>query len=192
MKAVCDALAELIRESGLSIRAIARYANTPESTIRNILRGRTVDPRLSTVADICRACGTSIERLFGAPNTTQSADFSSPKCAEYDAPAPESVEKCVENDAQCAEYDAKNDKNVNTNEDSKNVYSSGQCFPDECGDDILRMCHSIANTGYTFSDLEQKKAQEASADNEVRRAQERLAAAIAAREKLKGDKHGQN
>lgn len=171
MKSVCDALAELIRESGLSIRAIARYANTPEATIRNILRGRTVDPRLSTVADICRACGTSIERLFDAP---------------------ESVEKCVENDAQCAEYDAKNDKNVNTNEDSKNVYSSGQCFPDECGDDILRMCHSIANTGYTFADLEQQKAQEASADNEVRRARERLAAAIAAREKLKGDKHGQN
>lgn len=182
MKAVCHALAELIRESGLSIRAIARYANTPESTIRNILRGRTVDPRLSTVADICRACGTSIERLFGAPNTTQAAAFSSPKCAEYDAPAPKSVEKCVENDAQCAEYDAKNDKNVNTNEDSKNVYISEQHFPDECEDDILRMCHSIANTGYTFADLEQQKA----ADNEVRRAQERLAAAIAAREKLKG------
>ena len=69
---------------------------------------------------------------------------------------------------------------------SKNVYISEQYFPDECEDGILRMCHSMANTGYTYADLEQKKAQEASADNEVRRAQERLAAAIAARERLKG------
>ena len=186
MKAVCAALAELIRDSGLSIRAIARYANTPESTIRNILHGRTVDPRLSTVADICRACGTSIERLFSASNMTQEAVFSSPRCAEYDAPAPKSGEKCVEYDAKCAKYDA---SPPSKNDDSQNVYKNDRIFPDENGDEVLLMCHSLANTGHPFcgdiTELQRRVAMEQHAEAEIRSLQERLNRAIAARDKLK-------
>lgn len=64
MQAIRSAMAEMIRESGMSVRTLAKRANIPEATIRNILHGRVVDPRLSTISDICIACGTTIERLF--------------------------------------------------------------------------------------------------------------------------------
>lgn len=64
MQAIRSAMAEMIRESGMSIRTLAKRSNIPEATIRNILHGRVIDPRLSTVNDICIACGTTIERLF--------------------------------------------------------------------------------------------------------------------------------
>lgn len=64
MQAIRSAMAEMIRESGMSVRTLAKRANIPEATIRNILHGRVIDPRLSTVNDICIACGTTIERLF--------------------------------------------------------------------------------------------------------------------------------
>jgi transcriptional regulator with XRE-family HTH domain len=64
MQAIRSAMAEMIRESGMSVRTLAKRSNIPEATIRNILHGRVIDPRLSTVNDICIACGTTIERLF--------------------------------------------------------------------------------------------------------------------------------
>ena len=64
MQVIRSAMAEMIRESGMSVRTLAKRANIPEATIRNILHGRVIDPRLSTVSDICIACGPTIERLF--------------------------------------------------------------------------------------------------------------------------------
>lgn len=158
MKAVCDALAELIRESGLSIRTIAKYANTPESTIRNILHGRTVDPRLSTISDICRACGTSIERLLSAPES-----------------APQGVSSC----APCAKSDA------HTPDHEHSADSSPRFFPDEGNDDALIMCHTLPNTGRSFGgDVERLQYQYAlkdDADARIRSLQDQLEKAIAAR-----------
>lgn len=74
MQAVCHAMAEMIRGSGMSVRTIAARANIPEATIRNILHGRSEDPRLSTVAAICSACGTSIEHLFRAADRAAQAE----------------------------------------------------------------------------------------------------------------------
>lgn len=64
MQSIRDAMAEMIRRSGKSVRTVAISANIPEATIRNIMHGRSEDPRLSTVAAICRACGHTIEDLF--------------------------------------------------------------------------------------------------------------------------------
>jgi transcriptional regulator with XRE-family HTH domain len=64
MQSIRSAMAEMIRQCGMSIRTIAIRANIPEATIRNIVHGRSEDPRLSTVAAICTACGYTIEQLF--------------------------------------------------------------------------------------------------------------------------------
>ena len=63
MQPICNAMAEMIRRTG-SVRFVAIRANLPEATIRNIVHKRSVDPRLSTVSAICRACGYTIEDLF--------------------------------------------------------------------------------------------------------------------------------
>lgn len=44
---------------------LARRSNTPERTLRNILKGLTKDPRISTLLPIVRALGASIDRLVG-------------------------------------------------------------------------------------------------------------------------------
>lgn len=44
---------------------LARLSGTPERTLRNILKGATKDPRLSTLLPIVRALGASIDRLVG-------------------------------------------------------------------------------------------------------------------------------
>ena len=64
MQAICNAMAEMIRRSGKSVRAISQLSGIPESTIRNIMHGRTEDPYISTVAALCHACGTTTSQLF--------------------------------------------------------------------------------------------------------------------------------
>lgn len=164
MKSVCDALAVMIRDSGMSIRQIAKVAAAPESTIRKLLNGETEDPRISTIDAVCRACGTTMERFF----IRWAAQKSAQSCALNGAPKPAS---------------------------SQNVYNS-RIFPDEGGDDALRMCHSLANTGHAFhGDIDKAQfdnAMQENAEAQVRDLQARLDKAIAARDKLKGEKHGQD
>ena len=71
MQTVRNAIAEMIRHSGKTIHAISQQSNIPETTIRNIVHGRSEDPRLSTIYAICRACGTTIEHLFRSLDEAQ-------------------------------------------------------------------------------------------------------------------------
>ena len=83
MQSIRDAMAEMIRRSGKSVRTVAISANIPEATIRNIMHGRSEDPRLSTVAAICRACGHTVEDLFrlayGEPESEPQAEPEPPE-----------------------------------------------------------------------------------------------------------------
>ena len=190
MEKLRAAIVKHIEEHDISIRALAKMCDISEGSVRNILKGRVQNPRADVLDRICRACGTSVDAILASQHR---AELVIPDCVTPDAKCVTLPEKRVASDAKSPIKPDKND--VNTS-DSKNVYSSGRLFPDEGGDDILRMCHTLANTGHAFggdlSDIQFRHAMEEDAENEVRRAQERLAAAIAAREKLKGDKHGQN
>lgn len=58
-------LEEIMEFQELTYCDLARISRTPEKTIRNILRGVTKDPRISTLLPIVRALGASIDRLVG-------------------------------------------------------------------------------------------------------------------------------
>lgn len=185
MEKLREAIAQRIRESGISIRQIARICDTSEGNIRNILKGRVQNPRIDTLERICKACGTTLDSILASQDRARPVP--SP-CVTSDASSANSGKECVTSDAKMP---VKPDKNVNTSADSKNIYNGGRLFSDENGDEALLMCHTLANTGHTFaggeiSDLQYRHAMEESAESEIRRAQERLAAAIAARDKLKG------
>lgn len=83
IKAMCESVAQLVQESGKSIRKISDISGVPESTIRKIIHGETEDPRYSTIRSIILACGGSVDRVLGiaAQNSAQCVE----KCAEFDA-----------------------------------------------------------------------------------------------------------
>lgn len=184
MEKLRAAIVKHIEEHDISIRALAKMCDISEGSVRNILKGRVQNPRADVLDRICRACGTSVDAILASQHR---AELVIPDCVTPDAKCVTLPEKRVASDAKSPIKPDKND--VNTS-DSKNVYSSGRLFPDENGDEALLMCHALANTGHAFggdlSDIQLRHAMAEDADNEVRRAQERLAAAIAAREKLKG------
>lgn len=190
MEQLQEAIAERIREKGISIRSIARTCNIPEANIRNFLRGRVKNPRIDTIEAICRACGTTLNAVLGSQHRRVS-DIQSRVIS--DAPRVESDAPRVKNDAERVENDASGEKSeekcvisdAETEEiaaGSQNIYNP---FPDECGDDILIMCHAVAHRD-EIDALQFRRALEENADAEVRTAQERLIKALAARDKLKG------
>ena len=48
-------------EKGLTYEAVANESNLPESTVKNILTGKTVNPQLETVIPIMKAVGGSFD-----------------------------------------------------------------------------------------------------------------------------------
>lgn len=61
-------LRELLHRNQISATQLARNIDTPQSTIQNILMGRTLDPRMSTMDRICSYFDISFEKIL-APTT---------------------------------------------------------------------------------------------------------------------------
>jgi transcriptional regulator with XRE-family HTH domain len=63
---VAAILEELMRARGLSARALSEAAGGPPDTVRNVIRGRSRNPRADTLAGLARVLGVSLGVLTGA------------------------------------------------------------------------------------------------------------------------------
>ena len=61
---VANYLTRLKGKSGLTYEAIAEKSKRSESTVKNLLSGKTEDPRLDTVAPVIYAMGGSIDEMY--------------------------------------------------------------------------------------------------------------------------------
>lgn len=61
---VANYLAKLKTKTGLSTKAIGDKSGRSESTVKNLIEGKTEDPRLDTVAPIVYAMGGSLDEMF--------------------------------------------------------------------------------------------------------------------------------
>lgn len=179
-----EAIAERIRESGLSIRSIARMCSTSEASIRHFLSGRVKNPRVDTLERVCRACGTTLDTILAEQNRTIAKHRPRKKMTQS-ASAITQSEKLTRQSSPPKGAENKPGSNIIYNYD-------GRLFPDEGGDDALLMCHALANTGHAFhGDIDKAQfdnAMREDAEAQVRDLQARLDKAIAARDKLKGEK----
>ena len=51
-------------EKGLTYEAVANESNLPESTVKNLLTGKTDDPRINTAVPIMKAVGGSFDEML--------------------------------------------------------------------------------------------------------------------------------
>ena len=63
-KQVSKYLTALKEKSGLTYEAIAQKSERSESTVKNLITGKTEDPRLDTVAPVIYAMGGSIDEMY--------------------------------------------------------------------------------------------------------------------------------
>ena len=63
-KLVAKYLTALREKSGLTIEAVAEKSGRSESTVKNLLSGKTEDPRLDTVAPVIYAMAGSIDEMY--------------------------------------------------------------------------------------------------------------------------------
>lgn len=61
---VSNYLTRLKEKSGLTYEAIAEKSQRSESTVKNLITGKTEDPRLDTVAPVIYAMGGSIDEMY--------------------------------------------------------------------------------------------------------------------------------
>lgn len=61
---VANYLTRLKEKSGLTYEAIAEKSQRSESTVKNLITGKTEDPRLDTVAPVIYAMGGSIDEMY--------------------------------------------------------------------------------------------------------------------------------
>lgn len=59
-----------LTEAGLAVRA-----GLDNSTIRQLLAGKTKNPRVDTAMKICAALGTTIEEFMGSPRNEEERDI---------------------------------------------------------------------------------------------------------------------
>lgn len=57
-------LNEIRIQKGLTIEALAKSCDMSDSTVKNVLSGKTEDPRLSTLAPIAKALGVTLDELI--------------------------------------------------------------------------------------------------------------------------------
>jgi transcriptional regulator with XRE-family HTH domain len=69
LRAVIDS-DQSLTEAGLATRA-----GLDNSTIRQLLAGKTKNPRVDTAMKICAALGTTIEEFMGSPQTQEERDI---------------------------------------------------------------------------------------------------------------------
>lgn len=61
---VSNYLSSLREKTGLTYEAIAEKSGRSESTVKNLCRGKTEDPRLDTVAPVVFAMGGSLDEMY--------------------------------------------------------------------------------------------------------------------------------
>ena len=54
----------LKNKGNFTIESIANLSNVPEATVRNIMSGKTEDPRFETVSSIVKAMGGSLDAVY--------------------------------------------------------------------------------------------------------------------------------
>ncbi len=65
---VCDRLRALIKSTGIKAATAAREAGLNESAVRDILRGRSLNPGIETLDKIAGAFGITLEELIRGPD----------------------------------------------------------------------------------------------------------------------------
>lgn len=59
-----ELLNEARSQKGLTFEKLAALSEVPEATVKNILTGKTKNPRMETLAPICRMLGVPLERVL--------------------------------------------------------------------------------------------------------------------------------
>ena len=73
---VSNYLTRLKEKSGLTYEAIAEKSQRSESTVKNLITGKTEDPRLDTVAPVIYAMGGSIDEMYTGESKDIVREFS--------------------------------------------------------------------------------------------------------------------
>lgn len=63
-QAVCNRIADLYKEQGITYYTLACRAAIPQSTLKNIFHG--TNPTLSTISKICSGFGITVSEFFQA------------------------------------------------------------------------------------------------------------------------------
>ena len=63
-KLVANYLAKLKEKNGLTVEEIAERSQRSVSTVKNLISGKTEDPRLDTVAPVVYGAGGSIDEMY--------------------------------------------------------------------------------------------------------------------------------
>lgn len=66
-KAVKNRILKLCEEKDLTINALANEAGLPPSSIKNILYGKSKNPKIATIKIICDGVNISLKDFFDSP-----------------------------------------------------------------------------------------------------------------------------
>ena len=69
-QAVRNRLLQLCGERGITINKLATLAALPPSSVKNILYGKSQDPKLSTIHAICDGLGITMSEFFDTDDFT--------------------------------------------------------------------------------------------------------------------------
>ena len=65
--AIRDRIQRLCAERGITINKLATLSALPPSSVKNILYGRSCDPKILTIKKICDGLGISLAEFFDSP-----------------------------------------------------------------------------------------------------------------------------
>ena len=68
-KAVKNRILKLCEEKDLTINALANEAGLPPSSIKNILYGKSKNPKIATIKIICDGVNISLKEFFDSPES---------------------------------------------------------------------------------------------------------------------------
>lgn len=66
-KAVKNRILKLCEEKDLTINALANESGLPPSSIKNILYGKSKNPKIATIKIICDGVNISLKEFFDSP-----------------------------------------------------------------------------------------------------------------------------
>lgn len=66
-EAIARRIEDLCREKGISINKLATLSGLTQSTVDSILKGKSKNPRLSTLKKICGGLGISLTEFLDDP-----------------------------------------------------------------------------------------------------------------------------
>lgn len=69
-----ERLQALMNQKKMTATAVSKLSGVPETTVRNIVTGKTPDPGLQNVVDIVKALGGSMDDIVGIERPPATAD----------------------------------------------------------------------------------------------------------------------